>query len=167
MKKCSKCGVEKPLDVFHRDSRRSDGRHRHCKECVLVRVAKYRADNPDKVKASQKRSRKKNPDVYRNKQLLWTFGITLEEYQRMEAGQGGTCAVCRRPETEIHPQSGKPRNLAVDHNHDTGAIRGLLCNACNRGIGLLNDDPNLLEAAAQYLKTAKAPDRSQGQTLRN
>ena len=162
MKQCSKCGEQKPLDEFHRDSKRRDGRHGHCKTCVLARVTKYRADNPEKIKESQRRSRAKNPEVYRNKQLLWTFGITLEEYQRIEAEQEGVCAVCGEAETEMHPQSGKPRNLAVDHDHNTGAIRGLLCNACNRGIGLMNDNPETLRAAITYLERQKPPAETGG-----
>lgn len=162
MKKCSKCETVKPLDGFHRDSRKKDGRHGHCKTCVLDRVAKYRADNIDKVKAAQRLSRERRPNVYRNKNLLRTFGITLEEYQRMEAEQGGACAVCKQPEREIHSGSGKLRNLAVDHDHETGAIRGLLCNSCNRGIGLLNDDPDLMQSAIAYLKQQKPPAKAGG-----
>jgi hypothetical protein len=164
MKKCSKCGVEKSLDGFHRDSRRSDGRHKHCKECVLTRVAKYRADNIDKVRAAQRLSKQRRPDVYRNKNLKYNYGITLDDYNQMLAEQDGRCAICRQPETMIHPKSGQTKELAVDHCHTTGQVRGLLCNRCNTTIGLFNDDPTVIEAAAQYLKTAKAPDRSQGQT---
>lgn len=166
MKKCSKCGTEKPLDGFHRDRGNKDGLYAYCKECACAKTAAWKQANPERSKEAQRASRQKRPRVYRNKKLLWTFGITLEQYEQMEAAQGGVCAVCKQPEREVHPRSGKLRNLAVDHNHETGAIRGLLCNACNRGIGLLNDNPDLLETAAKYLKTAKAPDRSQGPTPR-
>jgi len=64
VKQCSKCGEQKPLDQFHRDSKRKDGRHGHCKTCVLARVSKYRADNLDKVRAAQRLSKKRRPDVY-------------------------------------------------------------------------------------------------------
>lgn len=71
------------------------------------------------------------------------FGLSIEEYERMEREQGGVCAICERP-------PGK-RRLAVDHDHDSGQIRALLCAACNRAIGCMADDPALLELAAQYL----------------
>lgn len=162
MKKCSKCGQEKPLTEFHKDRGYKDGLHGHCKPCVLIRVAKYKADNPEKVKASQKRSRDKNPETYRNKQLLFAFGITIDQYKQMLADQGGVCAICQKPETEIHPANGKLRNLAVDHDHDTGHVRGLLCNNCNRGLGFFADQADLVKAAWQYLERQSPPDEPGG-----
>lgn len=72
------------------------------------------------------------------------YGITLEEYDALLQQQGGTCAICRRP----------PRDdisLHVDHDHETGARRGLLCFRCNNSLGDLEDDPDLLRRAAAYL----------------
>lgn len=84
----------------------------------------------------------------------WTlrrkFGITGEDFARMLAAQGGVCAVCKKPETHTYP-SGKVKELAVDHCHDTNVVRGLLCFNCNQGIGRFKDDPALLRAAADYL----------------
>jgi hypothetical protein len=152
MKKCSRCGTEKPTSEYHKDRRNPDGLYGWCKECAKAKAREYRTANPDKVRESQKRSRTSKPRVYRNKQLLWTFGITLEQYEQMLADQGGVCAVCGKTETEIHPQSKRVRNLNVDHCHDTGHVRGLLCNSCNRGIGLLKDDPTILRRALNYLE---------------
>lgn len=72
------------------------------------------------------------------------FGITIEEYDRMLAAQGGVCKVCHRP-------PGKYR-LSVDHIHGTKTVRGLLCARCNRGIGLFWDDPAVFRRAAGYLE---------------
>jgi hypothetical protein len=72
------------------------------------------------------------------------YGITLEQYQAMLEKQNGVCAVCGE-----HCKSG--RALSVDHNHATGALRGLLCGNCNRGIGYLQDDPELIRAALEYM----------------
>lgn len=84
----------------------------------------------------------------------WTlrrkFGITGEDFARMLAAQDGVCAVCKKPETHTYP-SGKVKELAVDHCHDTNVVRGLLCFNCNQGIGRFKDDPALLRAAADYL----------------
>ena len=152
MKKCSRCNQEKTTSEYHKDSSAKSGLYAYCKECARAKTRAWKVANPERDKESQKRSREKNPRVYRNKQLLWTFGITLEQYEQMLADQGGVCAVCGKTETEIHPQSKKVRNLNVDHCHHTGKVRGLLCNSCNRGIGLLNDDPAVLRNALNYLQ---------------
>lgn len=72
------------------------------------------------------------------------YGINIEEYNEMVMLQCGTCAIC----SEI-PEN---HRLAVDHNHDTGIVRGLLCRKCNAGIGLLQDNPQLIERALEYVK---------------
>ena len=74
------------------------------------------------------------------------LGVTLEDYQRLLTAQGGVCAICGRP-----PREGG-RRLDVDHDHRTGAVRGLLDHRCNRGLGYFGDDPRRLEAAARYLR---------------
>lgn len=94
---------------------------------------------------------------YRAYWLKWKYGITAQERQAMLDIQGGKCAICRRDsETLRRPgkrRDGKePLGLVVDHNHETKEVRGLLCNRCNRAIGLFDDDPGLLMAAAVYLK---------------
>lgn len=76
--------------------------------------------------------------------LLDHYGITGERYNAMLAEQEGRCAICRRePST---------KRLWIDHNHATGAVRGLLCNACNSALGLLGDSPKRLAAASEYLR---------------
>lgn len=78
------------------------------------------------------------------------YGISIEQFEKMLEMQGGVCAICHRPETQI--LYGKVRLLSVDHDHITGAVRGLLCSECNRGIGQLGDDPLRVESAARYLR---------------
>jgi hypothetical protein len=152
MKKCSRCSTEKPTSEYHKDRGNKDGLYSYCKPCAIAKTKAWKAADPERDKATQKRSREKRPRVYKNKQLLWTFGITLEQYEQMLADQNGVCAVCGKTETEIHPQSKRVRSLNVDHCHDTGRVRGLLCNSCNRGIGLLKDDPAILRRALNYLE---------------
>jgi hypothetical protein len=65
--------------------------------------------------------------------------------------QGNTCAICRRPETRLHPKTHEPQALAVDHCHDRKHVRGLLCWRCNTTIGKVNHDPELLSAMIAYL----------------
>jgi len=93
--------------------------------------------------------RAENPDHYRDKELRRTFGITLTQYRAKLAEQGGVCAVCGSD--EVAERNGKALALAVDHDHDTDELRGILCISCNTGIGKLRDDPKLLRRAAEYL----------------
>ena len=73
------------------------------------------------------------------------YGITLADYNQMFSDQGGACAICN-----TH-QCATGRALAVDHDHQTGKVRGLLCQACNTAIGKLKDDPELIKKAAEYV----------------
>jgi hypothetical protein len=76
--------------------------------------------------------------------LKYRFGITADEYDRLLDSQGSACAICGRA-----CESG--RRLAVDHDHQTGSIRGLLCRKCNCALGLLGDTPEGIAAALRYL----------------
>ncbi len=84
-------------------------------------------------------------DIRRNHYLRWRFGITHDEYERLLLLQNNVCAVCRKP-------NASGRKLAVDHNHSTGEIRGLLCDPCNRFVISRHKDADLLLAAADYLR---------------
>jgi hypothetical protein len=100
------------------------------KEEIRIRSKKYAARHPLEKKAHA---------------LRFNYGITLEQYEAMVAAQEDCCAICGNPPSD-------KRKLAVDHNHDTGAVRGLLCTTCNVGIGALKDDLRLLRAAVNYLE---------------
>lgn len=82
----------------------------------------------------------------RRRQLHKRYGITLEAYDTMLSSQGGGCALCGAT------SPGPVAFFHVDHNHSTGAVRGLLCHLCNLGIGCLQDDPRLIERAARYVR---------------
>lgn len=75
------------------------------------------------------------------------YGITVEEFDALLASQGGGCAICGRTDSG----DGDSRKMSVDHCHERGVVRGILCAQCNRGIGALGDDPDRLLAAAEYL----------------
>jgi len=86
------------------------------------------------------------------KQRKWSsFGVDATRYQEMLREQKGVCAICGKPERAPDKASGKTRDMAIDHNHETGAIRQLLCSNCNRALGRFRDDPALLDAAMAYL----------------
>ena len=79
------------------------------------------------------------------------YGVSREQYRAAYFGQDGMCAVCRQPE-----RTARNTLLAVDHDHVTGRFRGLLCSHCNRAIGLLQDDPKVIDAAARYIEESRA-----------
>ncbi|HDU5574535.1 TPA: endonuclease VII domain-containing protein [Klebsiella aerogenes] len=86
----------------------------------------------------------------REASLKHNYGISIEHYEFLLSEQNNSCAICGEKETIKF--RGKLKNLCVDHCHSSGKIRGLLCSSCNRGIGLLKDDPNLLRKAINYLE---------------
>lgn len=128
-KRCCKCKTEKDEQDFHRNSASKDGLHGECKDCAKqIRRDQY----------------KDNPDLLREANLLRYFGIGIQEYNKLHASQGGCCAICKK----------KLETLSVDHDHTTGAIRGLLCPQCNFGIGNFLNDIGLLKSAIAYLEEA-------------
>jgi len=124
---CTKCKKEKEDFKFCLDKNRPDGLNCWCKDCV----SEY-----------GKRRR-------RGHKLHYTFGITEGQYALILKSQDGTCAICGRPETM--KRDGVIQPLSVDHCHQTQRVRGLLCSACNTGIGALKDDPELTQKATDYL----------------
>lgn len=107
-------------------------------------------DHPRKLrKSSQQTNRRRN--------LMSKFGITLEQYDEMAEQQGGVCAICKQPNRVKHG-TGATKRLAVDHCHLTGTVRGLLCDQCNRGLGLFGDDPDRLRNASAYCGNMVAGD---------
>lgn len=124
---CADCGVYLPVGEFTINARNRTKLHSYCKDCV-------------------KKRRVNRWPVYRDRFVERKFGMEDGEYQQRLAQQGGVCAICRLPCT---------RELAVDHCHKTGVVRGLLCAGCNTAIGRLHDDPRLLLRAAKYLLAAQ------------
>ena len=93
----------------------------------------------------------------RERKLREKFGITGAQFDAMLAAQGGGCAICGTAETRANWRSGKAAAMDVDHDHATGAVRGLLCDSCNRAIGFFADSPDRLRAAIAYLERHAAP----------
>jgi hypothetical protein len=137
MKICSKCGIEKPLTDYHKRSNRPCGVRSQCKECYK--------EYPVNLK--------RRKGYMRQYDLNKSYGITVDQYNELYNNQNGKCAICDKTVEEKH--KGRKKNLCIDHCHDEGFIRGLLCDSCNRGIGLFEDDPELLLKAATYLKKHK------------
>ena len=131
VKTCSKCSADKPVAEFdlHHQGKNGPVYHAACKRC-----------RTDIAYTFNRRA------VFEKR-----YGITLRRYEELLREQGGVCKLCGKPEWVI--QSGKLRLLSVDHDHLTGEVRGLLCSNCNRALGLLNEDTDLLKRAIEYLQT--------------
>ena len=108
--------------------------------------------NPCANEAAREK-RKKFPDAQRNSRLKYLFGITVADYNVMHEAQGGVCAICGKPES--WKLKGKPQRLAVDHDHETGKVRALLCRVCNVTLGSVEEDTNRLSKMIEYLEKYK------------
>jgi len=115
-----------------RGARRVRNYSSSCKECDKLRLEKYSKTRVYKNLAKQY-------------QIKYKFKLSIEDWNKMYNNQNGCCAIC-----EIH-QDKLNKNLAVDHDHKTGKVRGLLCQTCNTAIGLLKDNIEILNKAIKYL----------------
>lgn len=105
--------------------------------------------NKDKP-AYARKWRATNARKAKNSELKRRFGITIDDYDRMFEEQGGVCKICEQLESSLQ-RDGSPSSLCVDHCHETRKVRGLLCHNCNRSLGLLKDNADVLRKAAEYL----------------
>ncbi len=126
--RCERCG--KPIPVPETGKRRTKYCSEQCKYLTL-----------------NARWCEKSPHYNRQR----TYGITQEQHEVLLASQDGRCAICGSAEWPAPVKGGRPH---VDHDHATGAIRGLLCGHCNNGLGNFGDDPPRLRSAADYLERA-------------
>jgi len=129
MKHCSSCKQHLPLDRFSPDKSKKSGLASICKKC---RNERY----------STRYSKQ-----YRDAALKKKYNMEPGDYDALLEKQGGVCKICSSPETGRGDQW-----FVVDHCHETGKVRGLLCNTCNRALGLFKDDISYLEQAIHYLK---------------
>ena len=117
---------------------------------LYARKRRKETDYVERKQASARsRYQKLSPDKkkeFGRRVNLWKHGLSIADYDELLEKQDGVCAICGKPETYKENQ-----NLAVDHDHETGRVRGLLCRKCNLGIGQLQDDPSLLWKALEYL----------------
>lgn len=141
-KRCRVCGENRPMSDFWADKRARDGKQNSCRVCNKAASDAWKKANPEKHLAYRRRRSERAKAEWRN----WAYGITHEEYDALLKMQGGVCALCGRPP--------KTRSLAVDHDHSTGVVRGLLCLPCNTALGKLGDSIETLERAIDYLRGA-------------
>lgn len=94
---------------------------------------------------------------YRAWDLRKKYGLTDDHVAQMETSQLGKCPICIRPLRRLHSETGKPIRLCVDHDHISGAVRALLCDPCNKGLGAYQDDASALDRAATYIRHYQEP----------
>lgn len=152
IKSCPTCKQGKELDEFNNDKTRKDGKYPVCRKCRKLEQKRYRENGGGPTPEYKRQWRRNNPDKTKKtnrKQNLRKYGLTEEEYISMLESQNGKCAICGDKEP------GRYKNFNIDHCHETGINRGLLCVRCNLGIGNLKDSPEILRKAAEYLDRFK------------
>lgn len=157
MKKCTKCGVEKPLSEFNKRKNRPIGFSSACKPCInssqdpekrKLSWKKWREANPEKRKASKAAWDKANPEKRKlnsYKARLKKYNLSIEQYENMLAQQHGCCAICG-------DLLDKAEKTHIDHNHKTNKVRGILCHGCNTSLGGFKDSIDILKSAQMYLE---------------
>lgn len=151
VKICSRCKTKKPISDYYKNG--GNKYRSECKSCSkndylksrdrhIENMKKYRKKNKKKIQEYKKEYRKKNPRNYTKEESLRRYGITYEQRQQMEKNQKGRCAICK-----------KKKSLCLDHNHNTGKVRKLLCQKCNTGIGMFDEDIHFLASAIEYLQS--------------
>lgn len=139
MKTCSKCKETKPLEDFITYKRKEEIKHGICKACHNRWQNAWNDKNRERYREIARDSYARKG---RDKELKQTYGITEAEYELLFESQKGLCALCLNP---------SKKRLQVDHCHTTGKVRGLLCRACNLGLGFFRDNKFTLLRAIDYI----------------
>lgn len=159
---CRTCRIEKPITEFYQSKARTDPTFTECKVCHKTRTKQVRQRNLTATRERERRYRLKATAntkesirrYYRSekgKRTIYSryyqkrFGITLQEYEARLEAHNGVCAICLKPQKD-------KRRLVVDHNHQTGDVRGLLCTPCNIILGCWQDNSGTALRAATYLE---------------
>lgn len=128
-----------------------------CRDAYAAYSRDWRRRNPERSREIQRRAsrsprrvasrrawRDRNRERVRAVERTRLYGLSPSEFEAMLEAQGGVCAICERPNSD-------GRSLHVDHDHETEAVRGLLCAQCNAGLGIFGDSPELVRRALAYL----------------
>lgn len=131
-KKCPKCGDIKQYSEFYKNKFSKINCSPYCKVCSNLRTTSWARNNRDKIPIT-------------GYSLKRRYGISSEDYENILIKQQYVCVICQN-------KCKTGRNLAVDHDHNNGKIRGLLCSSCNQGLGNFKDSKELLQKAIKYLE---------------
>lgn len=141
MKTCSTCKKEKLLGEYYKHKSYKDGHRSTCKSCCSL----YEKDRYLKLKNDGNIYIKNKQETVRKSNLMNAYGLSIEKYDELLIQQNHCCAVCEKHTNELK------RRLSVDHCHETGFIRGLLCDNCNQKLISNRTDPNIFMRAYYYM----------------
>jgi Autographiviridae endonuclease VII len=155
VKRCAKCKEELSIGNFYRSN------SSYCKRCTQAINIDWANRNKDRIREYQNRwhreKRQREPGcfaIYEKRKTLKKFGKTVEWYEQTLRDQNGACAICGKPETAVH-QNGRVVSLSIDHDHNTGKVRGLLCRLCNHHLHSVEHNPYWPFMAVAYLSRFK------------
>mgnify|MGYP001567896758 FL=1 len=179
-KTCPTCGIAKPLGDFNRNARKRDSISSSCKICSADLARAYyhahiekcrerrrvgHAANREQENAKHRAyyeknrvvilehvaaRRKHNPDTFKHAVRRYKYGISPEQFRDMLDAQGDVCAICGQSETKLF--QGVLCDLCVDHDHQSGTVRSLLCSGCNAAIGLIKERVSVAQALVAYIE---------------
>jgi Recombination endonuclease VII len=164
---CTRCHEWKTNDqFFQRKLKHRSVPTSACKGCFKAYSDARRAAQISYCRKQERDSKRRRRPLYdetirlraREWQLRNKYGMTVEDFTALLASQGGGCAICQRSVIYSGKQAGLRELACIDHDHSTGRVRGILCQACNTAIGLLADDPVRIRCAAEYLETRLGRD---------
>ena len=150
LKTCTGCGEPKPLHDFYKEKSRKSVKS-HCKGRSIAKPKAWGKANVEKRRASrmdQYHKRKLDtPGFLRQRHLMSSYGMSVEEWDTLFEKQGKACRVCKST-------SPRTKNAVwhTDHKHETGKVRGILCSHCNTMLGMAHEDPAIMLAGVDYLK---------------
>jgi hypothetical protein len=137
----------KSEDPTEKDRKRVYNKNYQDRNCGRIKKqrAEHRRKNGKEISRRQVEWQRSHPDYVRYRNFKCKYGLTKEAYDDLVESQGNKCAICESP------PDGRWGRLMVDHDHETGEVRGLLCCNCNWALGHLKDDPDLISKAYWYL----------------
>lgn len=167
MKICKRCSTEKILEQFSKHKKCLNGYQGTCIECTAKTTAEWTQNNKARKAQTDRQFEQRNPNRKKEfrelkklenpyltsiseceQNMRVRYGVTLEYYGHMFNDQNGKCKICKRFYTEF------ARGLVIDHNHETGQVRGLLCDPCNRALGYFRESSVIMESAIEYINQA-------------
>ena len=149
-KKCTNCNETKSTDEFQRNKKKKDGFQSWCRACQNSWNNKSQKIRRSTIEGKQKYNEYMRQFAWNRKKI----GVNPSEYDRKFFEQKGCCAICNRHQSEFN------MSLAVDHDHETGQVRGLLCVNCNLFVGRLEKEENIAKKAESYLVSWKMKSNS-------
>ena len=141
MKQCTKCGEQKPLSEFTKHKSGKNGIRAQCKLCLsLTYLAQFGI-----YTKKPKRTEEETKNLYKSRAFKRKYGISKEDFYVLKFKQNNKCAICQN-------KLENDKKSHMDHCHNSGKLRGVLCVACNLGLGMFKDSLPILKSAAKYIK---------------